>query len=276
MTTSKINAIVLAGTHADKTKLIYGQNKAFLEINGQPVINNVVNALKQAESIDKIAIVGPAELEEIVGQEIIIESRARKEARRFIENVMTPYNTLSRFSKRALFVPCDLPFISSETIDDFVSNCGDNADFYFGLINIEDIPPEIEPFKKSSGFYLKERKGYFRTANLVLFDGSNVSDKKREYMESFVERAFPIRRTTSALAYLRLAGFIARNYFPEAVKYFIQKNLTEKDIINALKRKPGISIRLVETKDPRSVMDIDYPEEYEFIKANYERLSKIK
>ena len=82
------------------------------------------------------------------------------------------------------------PFLKPETIDNFISNCKDNADFYSGLINIENIPPEIEPFKKSSGFYLKERKGYFRTANLVLFDGSNVSDKKREYMESFVEKAF--------------------------------------------------------------------------------------
>jgi GTP:adenosylcobinamide-phosphate guanylyltransferase len=271
-----LNAIILAGTHADKTKLIYGKNKAFLEINEQPIINNVINSLKKAKSIDRIAIVGPAELENIVEQEITIESRARKEARRFIENVMTPYNLLSKFSKKALFIPCDLPFISPETIDDFVSNCKDNADFYFSLINIENIPPEIEPFKKSSGFYLKERKGYFRTANLVLFDGSNVDNKKMEYIESFVEKAFPIRRITSALAYLRLAEFIAKNYFPEAIKYFIQKNLTENDIINAFKRKPGVLFRLIETKDPRAVMDIDTEEEYEFIKASYKRLSEKK
>jgi len=270
-----LNAIILAGTHADKTKLIYGQNKAFLEINKQPVIKNVIDSLKKAKSIDRIAIVGPPELEKIVGQEITIESKARKEARRFIENVMTPYNLLRKFSQKALFITCDLPFISPETIDDFVSNCKDNADFYFGLINIENIPKEIETFKGHFAFHLKERKGYFRTANLALFDGSNVSNKKREYMESFVEKAFPIRRTTSPLAYLRLAWFIAKNYFPEAIKYFIQKNLTEKDIINALERKPGISIRLIETKDPKAVMDIDTEKEYEFIKTKYKRLSNI-
>ena len=76
------NAIILAGTHADKSRLIYGQNKAFLERDGKPLVINSLYALKKAESIDKIMVVGPRkDLESIIMDkniQIIEESKAPK------------------------------------------------------------------------------------------------------------------------------------------------------------------------------------------------------
>lgn len=243
-----VNAIVLAGTHADKSKLIYGGNKAFLEINGRPLITNVFNALKKAEYINKnkITVVGPRKrLEKIIDTEIIKESKAPTESRRFIENASRGYDTLSPNGERTLFVPSDLPFVSSKTIDDFILQCNDyEAAFYFAVINAKNIPSDLDFFKKSARFYLRD-KGYFRTANMVLIEGSKI--KNREFLELKIKKAFPMRRITSKLSRLRLYWFIARNYPIEILKYLF-RYLREEDIEFAFKRKPGISFKLIETR----------------------------
>ena len=62
-----LDAVVLAGTHQNPKRLISGHNKAFLKVAGQALVRYVVNALVDAESIDQIFVVGPAEelLEEL-------------------------------------------------------------------------------------------------------------------------------------------------------------------------------------------------------------------
>jgi len=267
-----VNAVILTGTHADKSKLIYGQNKALLEINNKPIILNVLQALQGAEPIDKIAIVGPKQkLERITqGIPIVNESLAPKESRRFIENAMQSYNAISPNKEKTLFVTADLPFIVPETIEDFVSQSNNATALYFGLVNVRDIPQEFEDFKKSSKLHLKG-EGNFRTANMVLYDSTKIQDKKREILEARIERAFPIRRTDSRLAKLSLYTFLAKNYFPEIVKYLLGI-LTEQDIEKAFDNKLGVSFKFIKTEDPRALIDIDYAAEYEFIKRNYDRL----
>ena len=275
-----VNAIILAGTHADKTKLIYGKNKAFLEINNQPLILYVLNALKSAESIDKIAIVGPKkDLEKITDVTIVRESTAPKESRRFIENTIRAYDYLSEKGEKTLFITSDLPFIAPKTINDFVSQCSNyDAAFYFALIDIKNIPEEVECFKKSDPFHLADKKSslfcladlnYFRTANLVLFESSKM-ENNRELLEARVEQAFPQRRTTSRISKLCLAWFLAKKYPKEAIKYYYPfKSLKEEDVENALKREMGLSFKFIKTEDLRAMIDIDYKEEYDFYKENY-------
>ncbi len=267
----KINAIILAGTHADKSKLIYGKNKAFLEINNQPIILNVLNALQNSKYTNKIAVVGPQEqLKGIIKYTDVIEqSNAPKESRRFIENAIRGYNYLSKNLEKTIFIASDLPFISSKTIDDFILQCSDNSAFYFGIINTKNIPEEIEPFKKSARFHLKG-KGYYRTANIIVADYSKIKD--REFLEAEIEKAFPIRRTTSLYAKARLYWFLAKRYPIEILKY-LASNLKERDVEKAFKRELNLDLKFIETKDPRAVIDVDYQEEYDFIKKNYDKIN---
>ncbi len=56
-----LDAIVLAGTHRDSKRSIKGQNKAFLNIDGRPLLRHVVDALLGAQSVAGIFVVGPVE-----------------------------------------------------------------------------------------------------------------------------------------------------------------------------------------------------------------------
>ncbi len=276
----KVNAVLLTGTHADKAKLIYGENKAFAKIKGKPLIVNSLEAIKKAKYIDKMLIVGPREklrdkLEEkiITGIQIIEESKAPTESRRFIENAGRGYDILSPNGKRTVFVPCDPPFIASETIDDFILKCNNyNAAFYFALINVKNIPPGIENLKRSARFHLKD-KGYYRTANLILFEGSKI--KKMELLLDQIKQVFEKRRPTSKFSKYDLYFFLARKYFWREVFKYVTIGLKEKDVESAIKREFGFSFKLIETKDPRAAIDIDYEDECKFVKEHYEEIGSF-
>ena len=128
-----IDAIVLAGTHTDPSRLILGQNKAFLDMAGQPLLRHVVDALLGAKSIADIYVIGPVEQlrdalqgepakVQLVPQEGNMltnglagihasEARHAKEGR--ARDPMRPYLVLSS----------DLPIISSDSVQDFVARC---------------------------------------------------------------------------------------------------------------------------------------------------------
>jgi GTP:adenosylcobinamide-phosphate guanylyltransferase len=131
-----IDAIVLAGTHSDPSRLILGQNKAFLDMDGQPLLRHVVDALTGAKSISNIFVVGPVEqvrdamqgepekvhLVPQVGNMLdngwagIRASEAERAGDGRERDPMRPF----------LVISSDLPIISSMALDDFVARCADD------------------------------------------------------------------------------------------------------------------------------------------------------
>tara|TARA_Y100000310_G_C20682805_1_gene817035 strand:- start:1103 stop:1948 length:846 start_codon:yes stop_codon:yes gene_type:complete len=273
---NKVNAIVLAGIPASKDKRIKEENKALLELNNIPLCLYVVQALQNSESISRIGIVGPKkELEKIILNrneiKIINQSLAPKESRRFIENCINGHNNLSKNGEKTLFTPCDLPFIKSQDIDNFILEAEKyNAAFHYGVINVNNIPKEIELLKKCRKSLFKG-EGDYRTAGLFLFDGTKI--KNREPLEYQLERAFPMRRTSSFLSKVILYSFLAKKFRKEIFKY-LTHTLTRKNIEDAVEDKLGFSFKLTDVESARAIVDIDDIEEYEFIKKHFDYLSE--
>jgi GTP:adenosylcobinamide-phosphate guanylyltransferase len=128
-----LDAVVLAGTHQNPNRLIAGRNKAFLEVGGQKLIRYVTDALLKAECINQIFVVGPpAELLEALPN---VPSRVRVIAQR--GKMMTNcwagieasedahrYDTDVPVAERPLLIiSCDLPLVTSASIDDFIRRC---------------------------------------------------------------------------------------------------------------------------------------------------------
>lgn len=277
----ELSAIVPVGTHADKSKLIYGENKAFLEINNKPLLYYPLKALQNSRFINKIGIVGPREkLEKVLSNtsgidysriQIIDESLAPKESRRIIENVLNGYKNISQKRERVIYVAGDLPFIQRQDVERFILKTEENkVSVSYGILGVEKIPNEIESLKKCQKSFLVGL-GDCRTSGLFSFDSRHVRDQ--ELLEALIGKAFPLRRTSSKLSKVRLGAFFIRHYTIPFFKY-ITHRLTEQDMKDALKKKPGITFKLVDVKSPRAVIDIDDVEEYEFIKKHFDYLSK--
>ncbi|MBN1878570.1 NTP transferase domain-containing protein [bacterium] len=55
----KVDAVILAGSHRNPKRLIKGQNKAFLQLMGKPLIAYVTTACLESDRLNRIVVVGP-------------------------------------------------------------------------------------------------------------------------------------------------------------------------------------------------------------------------
>ncbi len=128
-----IDAIVLAGTHGDPSHLIQGKNKAFLTVDGRPLLRHVIDALLGAQSVAGIFVVGPVDrmseaLPGVPKRVRLVEQQgnmlgngwagvhASEEQRNGARDPMRPF----------LAISSDLPLVSSLALDDFVARCADD------------------------------------------------------------------------------------------------------------------------------------------------------
>ena len=95
-------------------------NEAFIMIAGQPMILYVYKALRQCPSIRKIVISGPMEeLQKIIPEdEMLFFVPSGDNA---IESLSYAIQLLQEKDLKSILVmPTDIPFISSEAIEDFI------------------------------------------------------------------------------------------------------------------------------------------------------------
>lgn len=278
----KVNAIILAGTGYKKRLIdehdgLGIKNKGLVTVYKKPLVVYVLQRLQNSDYIDqnKVGIVGPKEkLEKIIGSNVNIIN----EEKTLFKNARKAYDKLSPNGERTLFIACDLPFVNTNTMDNFIKQCNNHLDkrFYFQAINTKNIPKEIEPFKKTKKFHLKER-GYYRTANMALFEGAGIKD--RGAFENQARDVSEARRITSFLAFLRLM-WAAGRFTPEIFKHYSPggflrtRGLTQEEVETAIEKKVHIPFKLIETTDWRAAADIDYQTDFEFFKRNYEDIIK--
>ncbi len=127
-----MDAIVLAGTHSNPRRLVQGRNKAFLEIEGRPLVRHVVDALAEARSVRRVYVVGPTEeLEPILAD--VPAVRCVPQQGKFVRNGWAGVHARDaeepgldeeeRRERPLLLISCDLPLISGGSIDDFIERC---------------------------------------------------------------------------------------------------------------------------------------------------------
>ena len=127
-----MDAIVLAGTHSNPRRLINGRNKAFLEIEGRPLVRHVVDALVAAQRVRRIYVVGPAgELAPLLND--VDAVRCVPQQGKFVRNGWAGVHARdaeepdlvgeARRECPLLLISCDLPLVSGGAVDDFIERC---------------------------------------------------------------------------------------------------------------------------------------------------------
>ena len=128
-----LDAIVLAGTDTNPRRLIEGENKAFLEIGGEALVQRVVSSLLEASSIGHVFVVGPSERLRKVFSDQLQRVTVVEQAGKMLGNAWQAiYASEARCrelhgrddpQRPLLFISSDLPLISAAAVDDFVERC---------------------------------------------------------------------------------------------------------------------------------------------------------
>ena len=216
----KVNAVVLAGTHQDKRRLIQGHNKAFLPLGDHPCLHYVLEALRGSQRVNRIFVVGPAEdlarrlPPAIHGYEPVGEKG------RMLDNAFEAYRTAEAdLAPRAvteggrcldnlyLFITSDVPLAVPEAIADFVDRgfarereLQERVDFFAGVSDEVALAP-FYPASTRRGIYrpymeLKHQR--LRLANIYLARPARILNLE------VLQQGFAARKLTQWRSVLRL------------------------------------------------------------------------
>ena len=303
-----LDAVVLAGTHQNPKRLISGRNKAFLKVGGQALIRYVVNALVEAEYIDQIFVVGPAEelLEELTG----FSPRVRVIAQRgkMLSNCWAGieasedchrYDPAMPVHERPLLIiSCDLPLVTARSIDDFVARCAHEDHTsetpYAILAGVVD-EPGVKPFHPSGGKqgikrpFVELECGRLRLANIY------VGRPRKLSHQEFLQTGFSYRkakdwRNVVALTFnfFKSQGGWQAAWMSMRVQLtlmlskgkgrwykWLKKGNTQKRVEKSVSEVLGGSVRIVITPFGGLSLDVDDQEDFRILNACYKDWAAI-
>jgi CTP:molybdopterin cytidylyltransferase MocA len=183
-----VDAVVLAGTHQDKRRLINGQNKAFLPLGESLSLHYVLEALHQSDRVDRVFVVGPTlELQRHApadrhGYRLVSEKG------RMLDNAFEAYRTAEASAlpnlhasnsadRLYLFLTSDIPLVVPEAITDFIDRSslleqrrGERIDFFAGVADEVALAPFYPQPQRRGIFrpYMELKHQRLRLANIYL------------------------------------------------------------------------------------------------------------
>jgi len=232
-----INTIILAGSQSDESWSGY-KNKCLIEINKKTLIEYVIDALRNANDIGKIVVVGPKE--DIAGAVMgkvddIIDSEGS-----IVENLMKGIRYFDK-DEHLLVCTADIPLITPATINGFVSKCKETkGDFCYPVVekslNVK-LYPELERT------YVKVKEGTFTGGNIVYIKSSVIQSSL-----PLIEKMVNYRKSPLKMA--RVFGFW---FFVKLLLGRLSIEDAEKKVFNIL----NIKAKCIISEHPEIANDVD-------------------
>lgn len=204
-----IPAIVAAGD-LRASKAIYGESKAYLEIDSKPLVRMAVAVLQGVPEISEVWVVGNAErLEAALGgsfrDALTKPLHIVGQFRNLFENGWETYRRLlpgappegrdpteEEAALPVLFLSCDIPFATEQEISVFVRRALDTgADYVMGLVTEESMEPFYPEAPGEPGIrmaYFNLREGRFRQSNLHVIRPGRIVN--RHIIEEMYEHRY--------------------------------------------------------------------------------------
>lgn len=303
-----LDAVVLAGTHQNPKRLITGRNKAFLEVGGQALIRYVINALVEAESIDRIFVVGPFEelSKELAGYpsnvQIIAQRgkmltncwagiEAAEDCHR--DDPLMPVN-----ERPLLIISCDLPLVTARSVDDFVSRCArDDAQsetpyaLLAGVVDEAGVTP-FYPSATRKGIkrpFVEMEMGRLRLANIYVgrprqlahqeFLQTGFSYRKAKAWSNVVALTFTFFKSPGGwhAAWLSMRMQLTLKLSKGKGRWYqkLKKGNTRQRVEKAIGDALGGSIRIVVSPFGGLSLDVDDHEDFRMLDEFYSEWAAI-
>lgn len=246
-----VNVILLAGAaNTGPLKDVSPvSNEALIDIGGKPMVQYVIDGLRQSKEVQRIAIVAPpGELEPHVRGENLefVPSTGH-----IISNILAAARTLPK-DQELLIATSDIPLINGEIIDGLIALCRQKpADLYYPIVE-KGVGESKYPYVKRT--YVSLREGIFTGGNLFLVNPAVV--------ESVAPRAYKFldyRKNPMKMVTLLGLGFLLR--------YLIFKNLTLTELEAKISNMWAIRGAVVVCPWPEVGIDVDKPSDLQLARA---------
>ncbi len=192
----KLDAVVLAGGRVSEA---LGPNvgvayQAQIPINSQPMVQYVVQALRAVPEIDRIVVVGPQELNQVLSSD---RCEVVELGETMVENLLRGLDTLQTTNK-VLLATGDIPLLTPEAVVDFLTQARTiEKDIYYPIVSKEDNEASYPGVRRT---YVRLKEGVFTGGNLILVNPQCVYKCQNQ-----IARAVAMRKKPWQLA--RLLGF---------------------------------------------------------------------
>jgi GTP:adenosylcobinamide-phosphate guanylyltransferase len=168
----KFTAVVLAGGKAlpDFTKSTGVTNRALVELApNRTMLDFVIEALYGAQLVGRVFIVGDIPTDKIgaLAPSGCEEARILAPGDSLIDNILIGLESAgSQPDESVLMVSADIPFVSSEAIDDYAARAAEaHADFCYPIVPMAEYNRQYPTMKRTT---LKLREGEFTGGNIML------------------------------------------------------------------------------------------------------------
>jgi len=240
--------------------------KSLFKINGQPIIQYIIDACRDSEYVNGIFIVGiKSKLEGKLENCSIIDCCGS-----LINNAMRGYSE-SNSEGDAIFLSCDIPLIKSEHIDEFIADCSKHDNGLFVSI-IEQRYLMGHEMQDRKYFSLKE--GNYRWANVFLGNPAKLDLNK---LNRIGDMLYKNRKLSSPSVKKNLIRDLRKEIpfmeiFSKLIRYFVTSRFlkSKKLSINELEKMAAdyldIDLKIIETRHYESSLDIDSQEDLDYVK----------
>lgn len=232
-----LNTIILAGSQSDESWSGF-KNKCLIEINKKTLIEYVIDALKNADDIGKIVVVGPKDdMADVIGGKVddIIDSKGS-----IVENLMKGINYFDS-DEHLLVCTADIPLITADTINDFVTRCKESkGDFCYPVV---EKSLNVKLYPEMERTYVKVKEGTFTGGNITYIKSSVIQSSL-----PLIEKLVDYRKSPFKMA--RVFGFW---FFIKLLLGRLSIEDAEKKVFNIL----NIKAKCIISEHPEIANDVD-------------------
>lgn len=280
-----MNAIILAGKDAPSKEEIKKQKKILevsypgehyfiseedykplFRINGQPIVQHVINACGNSRNIDRVFVVGiKSRLEKALSGCSILECCGS-----LIKNAQRGYSE-SNSEGNAIFLSCDIPLIKSEHIDEFISDCSKHDNGLFVSVTEQRY---LNGYEMQNRRYFTLKEGNYRWGNIFLGNPAKLNLNKLNRIGDILYKNRKLSSPSVRRNLIRNLGkeMPLMEVFSKLIRYFVISHLlkSKKLSIGELEKMAAdylnIDLKIVETKHHEPSLDIDSQEDLDYIK----------
>jgi GTP:adenosylcobinamide-phosphate guanylyltransferase len=251
-----MDAIVTAGGIPKPDEPLYertqGKSKALLDVNGKPMIQWVLDALCEAQAIDRILIMGLTPDSGVRCSKIADYLPNQGSMFENIRAGMIRLKEINPSVHHALVVSSDIPTITAEMVDWVVNTCMQtDEDAYYNVIE-RSVMEKRFPGSKRTYTRLKDMEVCGGDMNVIrTMTGTNDDD--------FFERLISARKSVFKQA--QLIGF-------DTLILFLLHRLTLDDAVQRVVKRIGLTGRAIRCPYAEVGMDVDKPFQLEIVSAD--------